>query len=53
LQKSNENFVWYSYRKYRALCNHVFTEHTRQSALAYRRIVAQQKRLDKKQAKVA
>lgn len=48
-QTANEDFVWYSYRKYRALCNHVFTDHCRQAGLAHRRIVAQQKRLEKKQ----
>ena len=52
-QGASEDFVWYSYRKYRALCNHVFTGHCRQAGLAYRRIVAQQKRLDKKQHKAA
>lgn len=48
-QNKGEHFVWYSYRKYRALCNHVFTDHCRQSALSYRRIVANEKRLQKKQ----
>lgn len=50
-QLSSEDFVWYSYRKYRALCNHVFSEHCRQSALTYRRIVAQQKRMEVKRSK--
>ena len=44
-QTENENYVWYSYRKYRALCNHIFTEHTRDQALKYRRIAAEEKRL--------
>src|SRR6266404_322603 len=44
-QTKGEDFVWYSYRKYRALCNHIFTAHTREQALKYRRLAAGQKRL--------
>jgi hypothetical protein len=40
--------VWYSYRKYRALANHLFTVHCREEALKSRRIAAEQKRLQQR-----
>jgi hypothetical protein len=45
--------VWYSYRKYRWLCDHLFSAHCKQEALTHRRIMAQQARIDARQKKNA
>lgn len=39
-----DNFIWYSYRKYKAVLTHVVTAHCHQQALTHRRIAAEEKR---------
>jgi len=51
--EKGEDFMWYNYRKYRALCEHLFDKHCRREALTNRRIVAQQKRIEERQKKSA
>jgi hypothetical protein len=48
-QQSGEDLVWYSYRKYRALCEHLFSVHCRKDALTYRRMVAEEARIKARQ----
>jgi hypothetical protein len=47
--KHGEDLVWYSYRKYRALCEHLFSAHLRKEALTHRRIAASVQRKRGKQ----
>jgi hypothetical protein len=35
-QNAGEDFVWYGYRKWRALANHMVVEHCRAKALSFR-----------------
>src|SRR5262245_44913264 len=44
----NEDLVWYSYRKYRVLCEHLFSAHLSREALTHRRIAATAKRMGSK-----
>jgi hypothetical protein len=48
-QSKNEDFVWYGYRKWRATADHIVTAHCKQQALTYRRIAAQQARIEQNQ----
>jgi hypothetical protein len=46
-QGRSEDIIWYGYRKWRALANHMVTEHCSKQALQYRRIAAREGRLKK------
>ena len=43
--------MWYGYRKWRATAEHIVAKHCRSQALTYRRIAAEQKRLEEKESK--
>jgi len=48
-----EDFVWYSYRKYKAVLTHVVDAHLKKPALMHRRILAEQARREAKKAVAA
>lgn len=41
----SEDFIAYSYRKWKWLCNHLVSRHARKEALVHRRIEAEERRL--------
>jgi hypothetical protein len=41
-----EDFIWYSYRKYKAVLTHIVETHLKRQALTNRRIQAEHKRLE-------
>jgi hypothetical protein len=55
-QNANEDFVWYGYRKWRALASHMASEHCSKQALSYRHraaVLKQEKELGKQNPKVS
>ena len=46
--KKGENWIWYGYRKWRWMAEHLVSKHCREAALTHRRIVAEHKRLEAK-----
>jgi hypothetical protein len=48
-----EDFLWYSYRKYKAVLAHVIDAHLKKPALTHRRILAEQARREAKKITVA